>query len=92
MKAYMLLIATSDWDSGMSERERRRRVPRGEAEVHYVGPAPTVFAGGALGGGVGAILGFVVGGPVGAAVLGGLLAAVGGLIGAFIETAPEARR
>jgi len=66
-------------------RRERDETAQGRVVVAYEGPAPNVFAGGALGGGLGAIIGFIVGGPIGAMVGGALGAAVGGWLGAMSE-------
>ena len=69
------------------EERRQRGANWGQSKVGYEGPAPNVFAGGALGGGFGAVLGFLLGGPIGAAIFGGLGAAIGGGLVAQSEEA-----
>lgn len=65
--------------------EEKNEPPQGRVSIVYEGPAPDVFAGGAVGGGLGAIFGFLIGGPVGAALGGAFGAAVGGHLGAICE-------
>jgi len=67
------------------DNEKQSGQTVGRAVVAYEGPAPDVFAGGAIGGGLGAVFGFLMGGPVGAALGGALGAAIGGYLGAVSE-------